>query len=58
MKNKIIKEVVKVIATDMVSSDPYEWPPSCIFFSYQPSRPHKTEEQCSKKHTSDIESEK
>ena len=41
MKNKLIKKVTKVIVATMLSTDPYEWPPSCMFFSYQPSRPEK-----------------
>jgi hypothetical protein len=39
MKEKIIKKITKMIATEVVSSGPYEWPPSCLFLTYQPIRP-------------------
>lgn len=57
MKDKLIKEVTKVIATAMLSTDPYEWPPSCMFFSYQPSRPEKLTTLSSNTNERDIKKE-
>ena len=57
MKNELIKKVTKVIVATMLSTDPYEWPPSCMFFSYQPSRPEKLAASSSNANTYDSKNE-
>lgn len=44
--NNNIKKAAKLIATKVISSGPYEWPPSCILFAYQPMRPEQKTAQC------------
>ena len=39
MERNIVKKIAKKAAEGMMSSIPYEWPPSCILFTYQPARP-------------------
>ena len=39
MEKNVVKKIAKKVAEGMISSIPYEWPPSCILFSYQPMRP-------------------
>lgn len=51
MKNRKIKDIAKVVTSAMVSSGPYEWPPSCILFSYQPLRPEQENVQRSNLNT-------
>lgn len=46
MKEKMTKKAIKMVATAVASSGPYEWPPSCIFFTYQPMRPERKNSQC------------
>ena len=46
MKEIMTKKAIKMVATAVASSGPYEWPPSCIFFTYQPMRPEQKDEQC------------
>lgn len=42
MKEKMIRKITRKMATSLVSSGPYEWPPGCLFMIYQPVRPeHK-----------------
>lgn len=33
------KKIAENLAAKMISHDAEEWPPSCIFFAYQPVRP-------------------
>lgn len=39
MKNNKLKEIAKMATAAVMSSGPYEWPPSCLLFTYQPVRP-------------------
>lgn len=41
MKNSKIKDMAKVLISKMTSDIPYEWPPSCLVFTYQPMRPEQ-----------------
>ena len=47
MEKNIIKKIAQKAAVSMMSSGPYEWPPSCLIFTYQPVRP-----ETDMKHTS------
>ncbi len=51
MKEKMTKKVIKMVATAVASSGPYEWPPSCIFFTYQPMRPNQKDVHCNNTNT-------
>lgn len=46
MKKTMIKEIAKKVTATVMSSGPYEWPPSCILFTYQPVRPEQKNAQC------------
>ncbi len=46
MKNSKIKDMAKVLISKMTSDIPYEWPPSCLVFTYQPMRPEQQNIQC------------
>ena len=41
MKERMIKKVIKKMATSLVTNVPYEWPPGCLFMIYQPVRPEQ-----------------
>lgn len=44
------KHIIKKVVNAMVNHDAREWPPTCIGFFYQPSRPqNKTIEENQKK---------
>ena len=46
MKHNGFKEIVKMVTSAVMSSGPYEWPPSCLLFSYQPMRPNQEPAPC------------
>lgn len=58
MKNNKIKEIAKVVTSTVMSSIPYEWPPSCILFAYQPVRPEQQNAQHEYARTSEQVDEK
>lgn len=41
MEQNAIKKVTKKVVASLMSGTPYEWPPSCLIFAYQPVRPEK-----------------
>lgn len=53
MEKNIIKEIAKKVTSSVLSSDPYEWPPSCIVFTYQPVRPEPKNVQGDNTHASE-----
>lgn len=46
MEKNLFKKITKKAAESVMSSGPYEWPPSCIVFAYQPMRPEQKDVQC------------
>lgn len=58
MKNNTIKNLAKQITSTVLSSGPYEWPPSCLLFAYQPVRPEQKAVQCKHAGTSEHKDEK
>lgn len=57
MEKNLIKKIVQKAVALVTSSDPYEWPPSCIVFTYQPVRPKQKNLQCEKPDTSESKEE-
>lgn len=46
MEKNIIKKITEKAVASVMSSGPYEWPPSCIVFAYQPMRPKRKNAKC------------
>lgn len=52
MEKNVVKKIARKAIEGMMSSIPYEWPPSCILFSYQPMRPEQRNVQVENAETS------
>ena len=57
MEKKAIKKLAKKAIVSLMSGTPYEWPPSCLIFAYQPVRPEKNT-QCENLSTLQTKEEK
>lgn len=57
MEKNAIKKITKKAVASLMSSGPYEWPPSCLIFAYQPVRPEKNS-QCNNLSTPQTKVEK
>lgn len=57
MKERMIKKAIKKMATSLVTSVPYEWPPGCLFMIYQPVRPEPKHVQSANVGTSETRKE-
>lgn len=58
MKKDIIRSISKKITSAVMLSGPYEWPPSCLLFAYQPVRPEQKPAQCENSDASETKEEK
>lgn len=43
--NEVTERVVKKVVEKLAEPTPWEWPPQCIGFMYQPVRPRRSEEK-------------
>lgn len=58
MKKGRIRSISKKITSAVMLSGPYEWPPSCLLFAYQPVRPEQKPAQCQNLGASETKEEK
>ena len=43
-------QILTQMADKMIDRDTWEWPPQCLYFSYQPMRPKQNEDQMKNDH--------